>query len=89
MARRDAQEELARHRAEESDMDRRFHAMQADHAVALRRAEENGYAKGLKDYIALETRLAAMRRLFIRIHLRKTGAGLGFRMRLPCWCKTA
>lgn len=43
---------LARYQAEDSDLDRKYHAMVADHAVALRRAEEEGYAKGLRDGMA-------------------------------------
>src|SRR4029077_15419037 len=46
---RNAQDELARYRAEDSDTLRAMASMQADHAVALRRAEEEGYARGLKD----------------------------------------
>ena len=70
MALRDAQDELARHRSEDSDIDRGFHTMQADDAVALRRAEEDSEAKGIKGYIALETRLAAIRCRLIRSHPR-------------------
>lgn len=44
---RRAQIELARYRAEDSDKDRQFYAMQADHEVALRREEERGYERGL------------------------------------------
>jgi hypothetical protein len=40
---------LSRYQAEDSNSDRRYHAMMADHAVALRRAEETGYARGLRD----------------------------------------
>jgi hypothetical protein len=42
-------EELPRYRVEDSDADRRFYAMQADHFQALKRAEEEGYEKGLRD----------------------------------------
>ena len=41
--------ELSRYRNEDSDLHRKCHAMQAEHSVALRRAEEVGYAKGLQD----------------------------------------
>jgi hypothetical protein len=41
--------QLARYRNEDSDTDRLMHKMQTDHDQALIRAEENGYAKGLKD----------------------------------------
>ncbi len=46
---RHAQDELARYRAEDSDLMRALWAMQADHAVALRREEERGYEKGMRD----------------------------------------
>jgi hypothetical protein len=47
---RELEIELARYRSEDSDLDRKYHAMQADRAVALIRAEEAGYAKGLGDF---------------------------------------
>jgi hypothetical protein len=43
------QAELERYDAEDSDKDREFHARRADHATALIRAEEAGYAKGVAD----------------------------------------
>lgn len=46
---REAQDELDRRRAEDSDLMRAMCAMAADHAVALRREEEIGYARGLRD----------------------------------------
>ena len=46
---RHLERELARYRNEDSDLDRKVHALEADHAVALQRAEEAGYAKGLQD----------------------------------------
>lgn len=49
MALRKAEDELARYRAEDSDKDREFHGMRADHARALIRAEQEGYDKGLRD----------------------------------------
>jgi hypothetical protein len=42
---------LARYRAEDSDKDREFHRIQAEHTVALRRAEEEGYRRGLVDQV--------------------------------------
>lgn len=44
---------MERYNAEDSDADRRFHAMQADHGTALIREEEKGYARGLADGQAL------------------------------------
>lgn len=46
---RKAQDELAGYRAEDTDLHRALHAMSADHATALRREEERGYEKGLRD----------------------------------------
>lgn len=46
---RNAEDEIARYRGEDSDKDRAMAAMAADHAQALVRAEEAGYAKGLRD----------------------------------------
>lgn len=41
--------ELARYRVQDSDAAREFYAMQASHAVALRRVEEEGFARGVAD----------------------------------------
>lgn len=49
MALRKAEEELQRYRCEDSDKDREFHVMKAEHFQALRRAEEEGYNKGVRD----------------------------------------
>lgn len=46
---RNAQDELASHRAEDTDLMLALWAMSADHQTALRREEERGYAKGLAD----------------------------------------
>ena len=46
---RNAQDELARYRAEDTDLMRALSSMQADHGVALRREEERGYERGLRD----------------------------------------
>lgn len=46
---RNAEDDLARHRAEDSDVLRAMSSMQADHAEALRREEEKGYSRGLAD----------------------------------------
>ena len=52
MALRRAEAELARYRAEDSDADRQFYKMRAEHVVALRQAEEDGYNKGVRDALA-------------------------------------
>lgn len=41
--------ELDRYRAEDSDKDRQMAALSSDHAQALVREEEKGYARGLRD----------------------------------------
>jgi hypothetical protein len=41
--------ELQRFRREDSDAARQFYALGADHAAAVRNAEETGYARGLAD----------------------------------------
>ena len=46
---RNAEEELSRYRAEDSDVLRAMWSMQADHRQALSREEERGYTKGLTD----------------------------------------
>lgn len=46
---RNAEDELSRHRAEDSDTLRAMHSMIADHQTALRREEEKGYERGLRD----------------------------------------
>lgn len=46
---RNAEAELSRYRREDSDILRAMWSMQADHATALRREEEKGYARGLED----------------------------------------
>jgi hypothetical protein len=46
---RKAQDELATYRAEDNDLMRGLWAMQSDHGIALRREEEKGYARGLRD----------------------------------------
>jgi hypothetical protein len=46
---RNAQAQLESYRCEDSDLMRVLWSMQADHAVALRREEEKGYARGMAD----------------------------------------
>ena len=46
---RRAEADLARYRVEDSDTDRAMYAMRADHAQALIRAEEEGYARGVAE----------------------------------------
>jgi len=50
---RNAQVELARYRQEDSDLIRAMTSQAADHAQLLRREEEKGYARGLKDGMAM------------------------------------
>lgn len=53
MALRRAEEELARYREEDTDLHRQIHGMESKHAVELRREEEKGYARGLRDGVNL------------------------------------
>lgn len=46
---RDAEKELSSYRNEDSNILRAMASMQGDHAEALRREEEKGYARGLRD----------------------------------------
>jgi hypothetical protein len=46
---RDLEDQLARYRAEDSDVMRSIMTLEADHRQALIRAEEQGYARGLRD----------------------------------------
>ena len=41
--------ELARYRADDSDLLRSILTLESEHLAALRSAEESGYAKGLRD----------------------------------------
>jgi hypothetical protein len=70
---RQAEEQLARYRAEDSDTDRAMHAMRADHVTELKREEEKGYARGLRDGLehsaSREAALAAMLKEISANHL--------------------
>jgi rubredoxin len=46
---RDLEGQLERYRNEDTDLHRQIASLESEHAVALRRAEENGYTKGLLD----------------------------------------
>ena len=46
---RRAEAENQRYREEDSDLHREMYGMQARHQTELQRAEEQGYARGLKD----------------------------------------
>lgn len=46
---REAQAELREYRQEDNAAFQQFHALGAEHATALRREEEKGYARGLED----------------------------------------
>ena len=64
---REIEEQLTRYRTEDTELERRLHAMQAEHIIALRREEETGYARGIADMCkerdALTARLAEARAL--------------------------
>jgi hypothetical protein len=46
---REAALQLAKWRLEDTDLHRTINRLTAEHAVALRREEERGYARGLRD----------------------------------------
>jgi hypothetical protein len=46
---REIEQEITRYRLEDTDLHREMQRLTAEHAVALRREEEKGYARGLKD----------------------------------------
>lgn len=54
---REMENQVRRANEDDSDTDRRMYAMQGEHQVALRREEEKGYARGLKDanYLGQDT----------------------------------
>jgi len=47
---REAQKELRRYRREDNESYRTFYALGAEHETKMRRVEEEGYVRGLKDY---------------------------------------
>lgn len=49
IALRAAEADLARYQAEDTDLHRQIARMSSEHAIALRREEEAGYARGLRD----------------------------------------
>lgn len=49
VALRNAEDELRRYRAEDSDVLRAMHSQESDHVQALRREEEKGYSRGIRD----------------------------------------
>ena len=55
---RKAQDDLVAYRAEDTELHRAMHAMAADHQRLLRRQEELGYARGLRDAGTSETQAA-------------------------------
>ncbi len=53
MALRKAEAELARYREEDADLHRALHAKDCERNAAVMRAEEQGYARGLRDGVNL------------------------------------
>lgn len=51
---RDAEDELARYREEDGDLQRALIHLQSRHSTALMSAEEAGYARGLRDARAVQ-----------------------------------
>lgn len=56
---RDLEDQLARYRADDSDILRALYTQQADHQRALRHEEEKGYERGVRDMKALGYRTEA------------------------------
>ena len=56
---REAEEQLARYAAEDTDLHREIARLEADHATALRREEETGYARGRRDERSRSLRIIA------------------------------
>ncbi|HEX9392169.1 MAG TPA: hypothetical protein VF928_12725 [Usitatibacteraceae bacterium] len=54
VALRKAEAELERYHDEDSDADRAMSKLRSDHTLELRRQEELGYARGLKDGMAVK-----------------------------------
>lgn len=46
---RKAEEELTRYRQDDSDLMRAMYSLEAEHRTAVVRAEEEGYARGVRD----------------------------------------
>lgn len=67
---REIEAEIARYREEDTDLHRRIAGMAADHGAALRREEEAGYARGLRDEQARSLRIITR----IKAGLRNGGA---------------
>lgn len=49
---RELERQLDRYREEDTDLHREIHALHSKHQTALMRAEEDGYARGLRDAMA-------------------------------------
>jgi hypothetical protein len=47
---RDLEKQLTLYRQEDSDLHRQIRSLESAHQTALMRAEESGYAKGLREY---------------------------------------
>jgi hypothetical protein len=51
---RQMEDQLRRYREEDTDLHRELRRMESDHLIALRREEEKGYARGLRDAVNVE-----------------------------------
>lgn len=60
---RNMETELARYRGEDTDLHRQINHLQCEHTQALMRAEESGYAKGLRDGRALASNVGTQRQI--------------------------
>lgn len=52
---RDLEQQLARYRVDDSDVMRSIMALEADHRQELQHAEEQGYARGVRDQQAMQS----------------------------------
>lgn len=67
---RRAQDELASYRSEDTELMRAIESMEADYREKMLREEEKGYARGLKDYMAVEAERESLREQVARLRVR-------------------
>lgn len=67
---RQLESQLSKYREEDTDLHREIHRLQSEHHSALMRAEESGYAKGLKDYAAIDQQLQTARQTIAALEIK-------------------
>ncbi len=70
---RDLEHELARYREDDSELEREYRALQSRRRLEVQRAEEAGYARGVRDVLALRIELSARRDLFLQLRSEFSG----------------